>query len=111
MSDVQTAPTTGSIDMNKMKRLYEVFQQGEPPKTLPTPPREGAMSKVMETLFNELVQIEKLVLEATKPSKPATLKGKFAYAESALTSTESRVTAFKTEDVTGAKARHRDEDV
>ena len=70
MSDNKTAPASSGIDMEQRKRLYEAFQQGKPPSTPMPVKTQGAMAEVLETLFKELVQVEKVILGAAKPIKP-----------------------------------------
>ena len=64
--------------------------------------KKGPQADALDTLFAELLRVENLVLSASKPSKPATLAGKFRYAASVIASTGTRLAGMTDEDIRGA---------
>ena len=85
-----------------LKAFGEDFNAPAPSTSQPVATK-GLLADVLDTLYAELIRVEQQVLSATRPARPAVLKGEFGYATSVLGSTEKRIKVLKDEDVTGSK--------
>lgn len=63
---------------------------------------KGPRADALDALYAELLRVEQLVISTSKPSKPATLAGKFGYATSVIASTGTHLAGMKDEEVRGA---------